>query len=90
VALYLGLGHGDDRELQYRPRAPSIGASGRGPHRHPHLGAALASLAAIVFWLRTSGQSEIDELRILARLFLTICCPGLSSTSCSRCITPEY
>jgi uncharacterized membrane protein len=25
-----------------------------------------------VFWLRTSGQSEIDELRILARLFLTI------------------
>jgi uncharacterized membrane protein len=34
--------------------------------------AALASLAAIVFWLRTSGQGELDELRILALLFLTI------------------
>ena len=34
--------------------------------------AALASLAAIVFWLRTSGGSEADEPRILALLFLTI------------------
>jgi uncharacterized membrane protein len=34
--------------------------------------AAVASLAAIVFWLRTSGKGEIDELRILALLFLTI------------------
>jgi uncharacterized membrane protein len=34
--------------------------------------AAVASLAAIVFWLRTTGRSEIDELRILALLFLTI------------------
>lgn len=34
--------------------------------------AAVASLAAIVFWLRTTGRSELDELRILALLFLTI------------------
>jgi uncharacterized membrane protein len=34
--------------------------------------AALASLAAIVFWLRTSGLNETDEPRILALLFLTI------------------
>jgi uncharacterized membrane protein len=34
--------------------------------------AAIASLAAIVFWLRTSGASEAGEPRILALLFLTI------------------
>ncbi len=34
--------------------------------------AALASLAAIVFWLRTSRGSEAAEPRILALLFLTI------------------
>ena len=33
--------------------------------------AALASLAAIVFWLRTSSDTETIELRILALLFLT-------------------
>jgi uncharacterized membrane protein len=33
--------------------------------------AALASLAAIVFWLRTSSNTETIELRILALLFLT-------------------
>ncbi len=33
--------------------------------------AALASLAAIVFWLRTSSGTETIELRILALLFLT-------------------
>lgn len=34
--------------------------------------AGLASLGAIVFWLRTSGLNEADEPRILALLFLTI------------------
>lgn len=33
--------------------------------------AALASLAAIIFWLRTSSSTETIELRILALLFLT-------------------
>jgi uncharacterized membrane protein len=34
--------------------------------------AGLACLAAIVFWLRTSGLDQADEPRILALLFLTI------------------
>ena len=33
--------------------------------------AAMASLGAIVFWLRTASESEADQLAILALLFLT-------------------
>jgi uncharacterized membrane protein len=49
--------------------------------------AAVASLAAIVFWLRTSGKGEIDELRILALLFLTILLSWSFIHVMLRCIT---
>lgn len=74
VALYLGLvmwmiARSDAARMR---RESALQDEGRITIPVLTVGAAAASLAAIVFWLRTASVSEAVAPRILALLFLTI------------------